>query len=103
VTDSIGKATIPNANNPCDLEVTFGFPYIPAPYDVIVYDTANYQWAAVASCFGLEEIIGDNVWIISREQNLDTATYNSIVDYLTSSGFNVTDLVRQFQGSSCTY
>ena len=58
----------------------------------------DYQtYSVVATCDKVPVFGGDLVWILSRTPQMNPALYAQLVNYVTSLGFNVTDLVKTVQ------
>jgi lipocalin len=81
---AIGKAKIAGDSSQGYLKVAFFLSFY-ADYIIIDLDTANYQWAMVASSY-------DYLWILSREPVLDKAILDNLVEKAKKMGFDTTKL-----------
>ena len=87
--EAIGKARIPNPDEPAKLKVSF-FLFFYADYFVIELDE-NYQWAAIGSS-------SDNyLWILSRTPQMDERQYNELLNKLANRGYNASKLIKIVQ------
>lgn len=84
--EAIGKAKIPNPNEPAKLKVSF-FLFFYADYYVLELDE-NYQWAVVGSKSD------KYLWILSRSPELDANTYQMLLDRLSKRGYDVSKLIE---------
>lgn len=82
---SIGKAWVPNSDQPGRLKVQFFWPFA-GDYYIIALDE-QYQYA----------LVGDPsrkyLWILSKTKQLDSAIYNGLMDIAQSNGFNVNNMM----------
>jgi apolipoprotein D and lipocalin family protein len=92
--DGIWKSAVGKGNIVGDgkLEVSFFGPF-EAPYDV-VYLTKDYSVSLVVSCTDLG---GSNLWVLSREPEMNDATLQSYLQIFTKAGFIVNDFTRTVQ------
>ena len=87
--EAIGKAKIPNPDEPAKLKVSF-FLFFYADYFVLELDE-NYQWAAIGSS-------SDNfLWILSRTPQMDESQYNELLNKLANRGYDVSKLIKIVQ------
>jgi lipocalin len=85
----IGKAKIPNPDEPAKLKVSF-FLFFYADYFVLELDE-NYQWAAIGSS-------SDNfLWILSRTPQMDEGQYNELLNKLANRCYDVSKLIKIVQ------
>ncbi|MDA3929794.1 MAG: lipocalin family protein [Prolixibacteraceae bacterium] len=83
--EAIGKAKIPNLNEPSKLKVSF-FWFFYGDYYVLDLDE-NYQWAIIGSS-------SDNyLWILSRTPQIDEELYHNLLKKLTIRGYDITKLI----------
>ncbi|MCF7920088.1 MAG: lipocalin family protein [Candidatus Cloacimonetes bacterium] len=83
---AIGKAKIPDNNEPAKLKVSF-FAFFYADYFVLDLDE-NYQWAVVGSSSD------KYLWILSRDPKMDSALYSEITGKLTKRGYDISKLIQ---------
>lgn len=84
--DAVGKAKIPNVNEPSKLKVSF-FWFFYGDYFVMELDE-NYQWAVIGSS-------SDNfLWILSRTPIMDETLYADLLGRLTKRGYDVSKLIE---------
>lgn len=97
ISSVVGKAVIPNKSRPGYLKVSFGIPFVKAPYAVLDTDYDNYS--IVASC----TIFNQNgyVWVLTRQQNPDVELIETLKNKTASMGFDTTDLIYSYQGPKC--
>ncbi len=89
--EAIGKAKIPNPDEPAKLKVSF-FWFFYADYFILELGE-NYQWAAIGSN-------SDNyLWILSRTQQMDESLYNELLNRLTNRGYDINKLIKIEQKS----
>lgn len=90
---AIGKAKIPNPNNPAHLKVSF-FWFFYADYFVMELDE-NYQWAVIGSSSD------KYLWILSRTPQINEDLKKELLDKIKKRGYNVDDLiwVEQFKST----
>lgn len=83
----VAKATAtPKDSSNSKLLIRYSVP-IYAPYYIIDVDN-DYKWALVG------EPSRDNLWIISREKNLDGKIYSKLVEKAKQQGFEVDKLIK---------
>ncbi|MCB2219216.1 MAG: lipocalin family protein [Bacteroidetes bacterium] len=83
---AIGKAKIPDPNNPAKLKVSF-FLFFYGDYFVLELDK-NYQWAVVGSS-------SDNyLWILSRSPKMEEHLYRELLEKLTGRGYDTSKLIK---------
>lgn len=92
ISQSIGKARIPNPNEPAKLKVSFFWPFS-GSYWIIELDD-DYQYALVG------EPKRNYLWILSRKPELSPAVYNKLVTRAKADGFPVDDLIKTVQDCS---
>lgn len=92
--DGIWKSAIGKANVVGDgkLEVSFFGPF-EAPYDV-VYLEKDYSVSLVASC---TEVGGSNLWVLSREPEMEDTILNGYLQIFHKQGFIIEDFTRTVQ------
>lgn len=94
--EAIGRGRIAEAGNNTRLKVNFApdwlgwIPFIWADYWIIDLD-ADYSLAAVGSP------TRDYLWILSRTPTIPDATYEAIVNRVTTQGFDTAKLVKTRQ------
>jgi len=77
-----GTAWVPDPDEPAQLKVSF-FPLISSQYNIIILDEENYSYAMVT---------GKNynfLWILSRTPQMDTTTYDMLIQQAKDWGFDV--------------
>jgi apolipoprotein D and lipocalin family protein len=89
--EAIGKAKIPNPDEPAKLKVSF-FWFFYADYFVLELDE-NYQWAAIGSSSD------SYLWILSRTPQMDECLYNELLNTLTNRGYDINKLIKIEQKS----
>ena len=80
-----GTAWVPNPNEPGQLKVSF-FPIISSQYNIIALDEENYSYAMVT---------GKNynfLWILSRTPQMDTTTYDMLIQQAEDWGYDVANI-----------
>jgi lipocalin len=90
--EAIGKAKIPNPDEPAKLKVSF-FWFFYADYFVLELDE-NYQWAAIGSSSD------SYLWILSRTPQIDESLYNELLNTLTNRGYDINKLIKVDQKSN---
>ncbi len=90
--EAIGKAKIPNPDEPAKLKVSF-FWFFYADYFVLELDD-NYQWAVIGSKSD------KYLWILSRTPHIDESLYNELLDKLKKRGYDVSKLIKVEQNKS---
>ena len=83
---AVGKAKIPNPNEPSKLKVSF-FLFFYGDYFVFELDE-NYQWAVIGSSSD------KYLWILSRKPKLNDYVYTQLLNNLTKRGYDVSKLIR---------
>lgn len=84
--EAVGKAKIPNKNEPSKLKVSF-FLWFYGDYYVLELDE-NYQYAVIGS-------ESDNfLWILSRTPQMDEELYNKLLEGLRTRGYNLSGLIK---------
>ncbi|APD06057.1 outer membrane lipoprotein Blc [Flavobacteriaceae bacterium UJ101] len=83
---AIGKAKIPNSNEPSKLKVSF-FWFFYGDYYVLELDK-EYKWAAIGSKSD------DYLWILSRTPELEKNTYDTILKLLHQRGYDIDKLIK---------
>jgi len=88
---AIGKAKIPNQNEPSKLKVSF-FWFFYGDYYVLELDK-NYQWAVIGSSSD------DYLWILSRKPKMEDELYSELLERLSKRGYDITNLIKVKQKS----
>lgn len=83
---AVGKAKIPNTNEPGKLKVSF-FWFFYADYFVLELDE-NYQYAMIGSSSP------KYFWILSRTPQMDDATYQMLLEKARKRGYNLDKLEK---------
>lgn len=83
---SIGKAKIPNQNEPAKLKVSF-FWFFYGDYFVMELDE-NYQWAVVGSDSN------KYLWILSRTPQMKDETYKMLLNRIKARGYSSDKLIK---------
>ncbi len=86
LSEAIGKAKIPDFNEPAKLKVSF-FLFFYADYFILELDD-NYEWAVVGSSSD------KYLWILSRTPQMDKSLYNDLLNRLTARGYDVSNLIK---------
>lgn len=89
--EAVGKAKVPNANEPAKLKVSFFWIFY-SDYFVLELDP-NYQWAIVGSK-------SDNyLWMLSRTPQISAKLYTELLEKISARGYKVDELikVKQFE------
>ena len=95
-----GTAIIKDPSEPAKLSVSFGSP-VYAPYWVIIND--DYQNAVVWSCTSLGPVNVEYMWVLSRNNQMSSATYGSLTAQAQEmTGYDVSNLLLTEQ-QGCTY
>ncbi|WP_430972256.1 lipocalin family protein [Sunxiuqinia rutila] len=84
--EAVGKAKIPNPDEPGQLKVAF-FLFFYAAYNVLELDE-DYQYALIGSS------TPDYLWILSRTPQLDEKTYQQLVDKAAARGYDTSKLFK---------
>jgi lipocalin len=87
--EAIGKAKIPNPEEPAKLKVSF-FWFFYDDYYVMELDE-NYQWAVIGSSSD------KYLWILSRSPQMEKSLYNDILDKLIKRGYDINKLIKVLQ------
>lgn len=87
--EAIGKAKIPNVNEPSKLKVSFFWIFY-GDYFVLDIDK-DYQWALVGSKSD------KYLWILSRTPQIDDSLYSLLLDKLKTRGYDVNKLIKVVQ------
>lgn len=82
---SIGKAKIPDKSVPSKLKVSF-FLFFYGDYYILELDE-DYQYALVGSSSP------NYLWILSRTPQMDSSTYNMLVENAKNRGYDVSKLI----------
>lgn len=98
VSGAIGKAIVPDDKHPGFLLVSFGIPFLKAPYAVL--DTDYTSYSIIASCprFGFGRWY---VWILTREQQPGVHFIDGLRNKTVSMGFSASEFVTSYQGDHC--
>lgn len=83
--EAVGKAKVPDANNPSHLKVSF-FWFFYADYLVLDLDEENYSYSLVGSKSD------KYLWILSRTPSLPKATLDKILKKARSLGYDTSKL-----------
>lgn len=83
---AVGKAKIPNVNDPGKLKVSF-FLFFYSDYFIMELDK-DYQWVLIGSSSP------EYLWILSRTPVLEEAVYQKIVDKAVKRGYTTDKLIR---------
>lgn len=84
--EAVGKAKIPNPNEPSRLKVSF-FLFFYGDYWVMELDK-DYQYAVIGSD-------SDNfLWILSRTPQMDEGLYNELLDKIKQRGYDLSGLIK---------
>lgn len=84
--EAVGKAKIPDPNEPSKLKVSF-FLFFYGDYYVLELDD-DYQWAVIGSS-------SDNfLWILSRSPAMDADLYNNLIRKLEKRGYDTGKLIK---------
>lgn len=70
------------------------FEVISVPYVILAVDK-NYDYAMVGSPRA------NKLWILSRKPSLDDKIYYQLIDEARSQGFDVTNIIKTYQGPAC--
>lgn len=82
-----GKAKLADSGNPGHLKVSF-FLFFYSDYFVMELDQENYSYALVGSS-------SDNfLWILSREPDMDSDTYDMLVEKARDRGYDISRLEK---------
>lgn len=85
LSQAIGKAKIPNSDEPAKLKVSFFWIFY-GDYFVMELDK-NYQWAVIGSS------TDKYLWILSRSPQMEDNLYNRLLKNLTERGYDVSKLI----------
>ncbi len=88
-TSANAKAKLPNPAEPGKLKVYF-VPFFGADYFVLDLDP-DYQWALVGSSSP------NYLWILSRNKDMDTETYQMLLNKLKARGYAIEQLIKVIQ------
>jgi apolipoprotein D and lipocalin family protein len=83
---AIGKAKIPNPDEPARLKVSF-FWFFYGDYYVMELD-GNYQWAVIGSSSD------KYLWILSRSTQMEESLYNNLLNKLKARGYDTSKLIK---------
>ena len=89
LSEAIGKAKIPNVNEPSKLKVSF-FLFFYGDYYVLDLDK-DYKWAVVGSSSD------KYLWILSRSPQIDESLYNSLLDKIKNRGYDISEFIKVVQ------
>jgi len=87
--EAIGKAKIPNSENPAKLKVSFFWIFY-GDYFVLELDK-DYQWAVIGSSSD------KYLWILSRSPQMEKDLYNKLLENLTKRGYDISKLIKVTQ------
>lgn len=85
ISEAIGKAKVPNKNEPGKLKVSFFWIFY-GDYFVLDLD-GNYQWALIGSSSD------KYLWILSRTPHVSDELYNELLEKLSKRGYDVQKLI----------
>ncbi len=86
LSEAVGKAKIPNPDEPAKLKVSF-FLFFYGDYYVMELDE-DYQWAVIGSSSD------KYLWILSRSPQMDEKIYSGILENLKNRGYDLTGLIK---------
>lgn len=86
---AVGKARLKDAAKPRRLEVSF-FLFFYGPYNILELDE-NYQYALIGSN------TDDYLWILSRTPEMDTTTYQMLIEKAQKRGYDTSKLIKVVQ------
>jgi lipocalin len=86
VSEAVGKAKVPNKNEPGELKVSFFWIFY-GDYFVLDLDD-KYQWALIGSSSN------NYLWILSRTPQMSDDLYQQLLDKLTKRGYDVEKLIN---------
>lgn len=86
VSEAIGKAKVPDKNEPGKLKVSFFWIFY-GDYFVLDLDE-NYQWALIGSSSD------KYLWILSRTPHVSDELYNEFLEKLSKRGYDVEKLIN---------
>ncbi len=86
VSEAIGKAKVPDKNEPGKLKVSFFWIFY-GDYFVLDLDE-NYQWALIGSSSD------KYLWILSRTPQISEDLYQQLLGKLTQRGYDVEKLIK---------
>lgn len=86
LSQAVGKAKIPNPNDPGKLKVAF-FWFFYADYFVMELDEENYEWAVIGSSSP------KYLWILSRKPQMDPALYQDLINRIEKRGYQLQNLI----------
>ncbi len=89
---AIGKAKIPNPDEPAKLKVSF-FWFFYGDYYVMELDE-NYQWAVIGSSSD------QYLWILSRSRQMDNELYKQLLEKLKARGYDTSKLIEVEQNKN---
>jgi lipocalin len=88
--DAIGKAKIPDLNDPGKLKVSF-FLFFYADYYILEIEPDAYSWVIIGSK-------SDNyLWILSRTPQMDEQLFNQLITKIKNRGYDTSKLERVSQ------
>ena len=93
--EAVGKAKIPNPNEPSKLRVSFFWIFY-SDYLVLELDK-DYQWAVIGSSSD------KYLWILSRKPQLDDEIYNDLLQRLNIRGYDTGKLIKVKQNGQKTF
>ena len=85
-TSSTGVAWVPDTNSPAKLKVQFFWPFSGDYW--IIYLEKDYKYVLVGNPSF------DNLWILSREKQMDEPTYNMLLKKATENGFDIKPIIK---------
>lgn len=85
LSEAVGKAKIPNPNEPAKLKVAFFWIFY-ADYFVMELDQEDYQWAVIGSKSD------QYLWILSRTPQMEQSLYNGLIEKIKARGYDISKL-----------
>ena len=83
---AVGKAKISSSQTPRNLKVSFFLNFY-APYNILELDE-NYQYVLIGSNSA------NYLWILSRTPQMDSNTYNKLIEKAKARGYDTNKLIR---------
>lgn len=84
---AVGKAKIPDMNDPAKLKVSF-FWFFYGDYYVMELDSENYEWAVIGSS------TPKYLWILSRKPQMDPVIYKDLIKRIEARGYKLDKLYK---------
>jgi lipocalin len=89
---AVGKAKIPDMNDPAKLKVSF-FWFFYGDYYIMELDSENYEWAVIGSS------TPKYLWILSRKPQMDPVLYKDLIKRIEARGYDLDKLYKVPQKS----